>query len=245
MKRRTTNFSLIAIGIFVASFLLGGAYSMLTPSQAVAQPRADGSTVCVLKVNKQKCEDEVKKECTSTSPDGLLRCARGKAKKYTTVFKECREKKQPQSCHAKARDKCKGKTGKARTDCRKKEAKAFPKGDPRSEDDFVQFGESPETHGECGEGDRAVKTRFDFGCTGTGNPIQDVAYAIVRFLSIGVALVLVASIIYAGILYSSSEGNPEATQAAKKRVQNAVTALVFYMFIFALIQYLVPGGLFT
>lgn len=111
-------------------------------------------------------------------------------------------------------------------------------------------GKSPKVD-QCGKGEEAVKTKFNFGCIGNDydgdqlNPILDVAYAIIRFLSIGVGIVLVGSIIWAGIQYSSSQGNPEQTQAAKNRIQNAVVGLVLYMFIYALIQYLVPGGLFT
>jgi hypothetical protein len=114
---------------------------------------------------------------------------------------------------------------------------------------FVDYGG---TH-QCGTGDNAVKTKFNFGCQGGKleeegeeiSPILDMAYSIIRFLSAGVGILVVASIIYAGIQYSSSQGNPEATQAAKNRIQNALIGLVFYMFIFALVQFLVPGGLFA
>lgn len=104
---------------------------------------------------------------------------------------------------------------------------------------------------QCGKGDNEVKTKFNFGCLGDKyngerlNPIVDLAYSIIRFLSAGVGIVVVASVIWAGIQYSSSQGNPEQTQQAKLRIQNAVIALVIYLFTFALIQYLVPGGLFT
>jgi hypothetical protein len=104
------------------------------------------------------------------------------------------------------------------------------------------------TH-QCGKVS-PVKTKFDFGCLGdkapdgTG-PIQDVAYSVLRFLSVGVGIVVVASIIYAGIMYSTSQGSAEQTAAAKDRIQNAIIGLVFYMFIFALVQFLVPGGVFA
>ena len=55
---------------------------------------------------------------------------------------------------------------------------------------------------------------------------------------------MIASVIWAGIQYSSAGGNPEATSEAKARIQNAFIGLVFYLLIFAIIQYLVPGGLF-
>lgn len=104
---------------------------------------------------------------------------------------------------------------------------------------------------QCGKGDNAVKTKFNFGCVGTAykgstlNPILDLIYAIIRFLSAGVGIVVVGSIIWAGIQYSSSQGNPEQTAQAKLRIQNSFLALVLYLFIFALVQYLVPGGLFA
>lgn len=96
---------------------------------------------------------------------------------------------------------------------------------------------------ECGRGKQAVKTKFDFGCNGAHqNPIYDVAFAIIRFLSIGVGIVVVIAIVLAGIKYTTSEGNPEATRQAKQNIQNAILALFIYIFAFALINYLVPGG---
>ena len=96
----------------------------------------------------------------------------------------------------------------------------------------------------CGAGDEAVKTRFNLGCKGVGNPIVDMAYAFIRFLTVGIGLVLVASIVYAGIQYASSGGNPEETSKAKGRILSAMVGLLFYLLISALAQFLVPGGLF-
>jgi hypothetical protein len=115
-------------------------------------------------------------------------------------------------------------------------------------DDFKPAGS--EGKYQCGKGDTTVNTKFNFGCLGDESsedslsPIMDIAYAIIRFLSIGVGIAVVASIIYAGIQYSASQGSPEETQAAKNRIQNAIIALIFYMFIYAIVQFLVPGGLF-
>lgn len=95
----------------------------------------------------------------------------------------------------------------------------------------------------CGTGDSRITTKFNFGCNGAAkNPIVDLALAIIRFLAAGVGVVVVISIILAGIQYSTSEGNPEATMKAKRRVQASLIALVIYIFTFAIINYLVPGG---
>ncbi len=130
---------------------------------------------------------------------------------------------------------------------------------PTSGDSALTGGSSSISLGEagkyqCGKKDgnkgAVVNTKFNFGCLGPNypgayvNPILDLAFSIIRFVSAGVGLIVVGSIIYAGILYSSSQGNPEQTQAAKNRIQNSIIGLVLYIFIFALVQYLVPGGLF-
>lgn len=66
----------------------------------------------------------------------------------------------------------------------------------------------------------------------------------IRFLSAIVGIVIVAGIIIGGIQYSVSADEANAVNAAKKRIFNAVLALVVYIFMFALLQYLVPGGVF-
>lgn len=97
----------------------------------------------------------------------------------------------------------------------------------------------------CGRGNSRVKTKINLGCNGAHhNPIIDLSYAFIRFLSFGVGVVAIASIVFAGIQYSTSEGNPEKTQQAKERIRNSILALLIYLFIFAIVQYLVPGGLF-
>lgn len=94
-----------------------------------------------------------------------------------------------------------------------------------------------------------IPTTLNFGCLGKRGPpglgpIQDMLFALIRFASVGVGIAITASIIYAGIQYSSAEGNPEATQKAKLRIQNTVIGLMVYIFAFSVLQYMIPGGLF-
>lgn len=104
------------------------------------------------------------------------------------------------------------------------------------------------TH-QCGKGDQAVKTRFNFGCVGNAlpdrfaNPIYDLFFALIRFLTNGVGIILVIFIIWAGIRYATSEGNPEVTAQAKRSIQQAMIALFLYIFTFAIVNFIVPGGL--
>lgn len=66
----------------------------------------------------------------------------------------------------------------------------------------------------------------------------------IRFLTAIVGIVIVAGIIIGGIQYSVSADEASAVSAAKKRIFNALLALAVYIFMFALLQYLVPGGVF-
>lgn len=109
---------------------------------------------------------------------------------------------------------------------------------------------APKNTHTCGNGeDNVVTVAFDFGCIGSSygkplNPIIDIAFAIFRFLSAGVGLVVIGSIIVAGIQYSTSRGDPGATEASIKRITNSVIALLIYIFMFAIANFLVPGGMF-
>lgn len=96
----------------------------------------------------------------------------------------------------------------------------------------------------CGNGPDEVSTTIDFGCSNKGNPITDLLFAVIRFLSAGVGLVIVVSVIIGGIQYIVSRGDPNATQAAIKRLTSAVMALLLFIFAYAILNYVIPGGLF-
>ena len=76
------------------------------------------------------------------------------------------------------------------------------------------------------------------------NPIVQDINVVVNFLSIGVGVVVIAMIIIGGIQYSIAGDNPQAVSAAKQRIINALIALVAYIFMFAFLQWLIPGGIF-
>jgi len=82
------------------------------------------------------------------------------------------------------------------------------------------------------------------GCV-NNNPIIALAKWAINILSAVVGVVVVAVIVFAGIEYSSSGGDPGRTAAAKGRIINAIIALVAYMFLYIILQWLIPGGLFS
>ena len=96
----------------------------------------------------------------------------------------------------------------------------------------------------CGDGvnGKAVVTSIDIGCQGKGNPITDMTFGIIRFLSAGVGLVIVGSIVVAGIQYSASGGDPQAAAKAKSRISSTLIALLIFIFSYAFLNYIIPGG---
>lgn len=77
------------------------------------------------------------------------------------------------------------------------------------------------------------------------NPIVKDINIVVNFLSVAVAIIVVAMLIVGGIQYSIAGDKPENVNAAKQRIINALIALFAYIFTFAFLQWLIPGGLFS
>lgn len=65
----------------------------------------------------------------------------------------------------------------------------------------------------------------------------------INFMAAFVGVAVVISLIIGGIQYSSSAGDPQKVGAAKNRIRNAIIALVTFLFLYALLNFLIPGGL--
>lgn len=74
--------------------------------------------------------------------------------------------------------------------------------------------------------------------------IIDWLLIIINALSGLVALVIIISIIVAGIQWSMAGNNPQQVSQARGRIVNALIALLVFIFMFAFLQWVVPGGLF-
>lgn len=75
--------------------------------------------------------------------------------------------------------------------------------------------------------------------------IKSYVNPIIAVLSALVGLVVVLSLIIGGIQYAASEGDPQKAANAKTRLQKTVFAFVVYIFLYALLQFLIPGGIFN
>ena len=77
------------------------------------------------------------------------------------------------------------------------------------------------------------------------NPIVKDINQVVNFLSIGVGIVVVGVIILGAIQYILAGSNAQAVTAARQRITNGLIALVAFIFTFAFLQWVIPGGIFS
>ncbi len=110
---------------------------------------------------------------------------------------------------------------------------------------------------ECGNGTGdAVNTTINFGCYGNNcqspkgkwvqycsvphSAITDLLFSLIRFLTDGIGLVIIGSLIFAGIQYSTSRGEPQQLKLATSRIHSILIALLVYIFAYAILNYLLP-----
>jgi hypothetical protein len=75
------------------------------------------------------------------------------------------------------------------------------------------------------------------------NPIINILRIVIKVAAAGVGLVVAGMIVVAGIQYSTSQGNPQRTVAAKQRLINAIIGLIMFIFATVILNYVVPGGI--
>lgn len=97
------------------------------------------------------------------------------------------------------------------------------------------------TQGECA----GVKTSF-ISCKGQGaEAVGGVLKQIILIVSIGVGIVAVGGIVYGSLLYASARDSQAQTQKAITIISSVVIGLLLYVFMTAILNWLIPGGVFS
>lgn len=106
----------------------------------------------------------------------------------------------------------------------------------------LSFFVSPLRHvaASCGGHDTAI---ISCGSAG-GNGVIDLLTVFVNFLAVLVGLAVLIGIVFGAILYSSSGGSADQAKRGIGYIRNALLALVLFIFMYAIVNFLVPGGLF-
>ncbi len=90
--------------------------------------------------------------------------------------------------------------------------------------------------------DTAVTCKDANGQTIKCDLITQYANPFITFLAAVAGLIATISIVVGGVQYASSSGDPQKVSAAKKRIGNAVLAIIGFLLLYAFLQWIVPGG---
>lgn len=82
----------------------------------------------------------------------------------------------------------------------------------------------------------------DKGTTVETNVIFVWLSAIIKFLTVGVGIAATGGVVYGGYLYLTAQGNAGKTQQGVTTIINALIGVIMYALAFAIINFLVPGG---
>ena len=98
---------------------------------------------------------------------------------------------------------------------------------------------------QTGKYDKPIETSIDYGCSNDGKTdgITQIALVVINFLSIGVGIAVVAGIVIGAIRYITASGNAAQAQQGVTTIVNAIIGLILFIFMYAIINFLVPGGL--
>lgn len=76
------------------------------------------------------------------------------------------------------------------------------------------------------------------------NPIFTLLLSVINFLAVGVGIAVVGGIVWGALLYVTSDGDPGKTKQGISVILNAFLGLLLFIFMYAALNFLVPGGLF-
>lgn len=113
----------------------------------------------------------------------------------------------------------------------------------------------PVSAGTCPKGQQEISVPVDQGGTKcipineksadiTQNPIFFYLRNILIFLGGGVGLAVVGGIIAGAYMYITARANAAQTQKGQTMILNSVIGLILFIFTYAILQFLIPGGIF-
>lgn len=95
---------------------------------------------------------------------------------------------------------------------------------------------------DCKDG---IRTAL-FGCVRDdkqGGPVFKLLGLVVKILTFGVGSLAVFGLVFSGLQYASARDNEAQVKKAKDRIMNIVIGLVIYAVMYAVVSWLIPGGL--
>lgn len=94
---------------------------------------------------------------------------------------------------------------------------------------------------KCGDVETSV---IDCGSRTGKDAIVELIRIVVRIMTAGIGILAVGAVVFGAVLYTSSGATPDNVKRAKNIWMNTVIGLLLFAFMAALMNFLVPGGVF-
>ena len=94
---------------------------------------------------------------------------------------------------------------------------------------------------DCGTYSTSILPCESGGETG----IFGILFLVLNILTAGVGIAAVGGIVYSSILYTSAGANADQVKKSRGVIKNVVIGLVAYAFMYSLLNYIIPGGIFS
>jgi len=101
---------------------------------------------------------------------------------------------------------------------------------------------------KCGDDQVAIGVAINGNnCVDKGTTVQDNVIivwlsSIIKFLTVGVGLAATGGVVFGGFLYLTAQGNSGQIQKGVATILNALIGVGLYALSFAIINFLIPGG---
>lgn len=76
------------------------------------------------------------------------------------------------------------------------------------------------------------------------NPLTQWIVFAINLLGVLVVVGASAMLVFAGVEYVASADNPERVKSAKQKIINVIIGIIAFFFMYAFLQWLIPGGIF-
>lgn len=98
----------------------------------------------------------------------------------------------------------------------------------------------------CGGVDTAIiKCNADNSGGIETNGVWALLLMAINILTAGIGIAAVGGIIYGSIMYTSAGDNDGQVKQAKEIIRNVIVGIILYVAMYALLQFIVPGGVFS
>lgn len=68
---------------------------------------------------------------------------------------------------------------------------------------------------------------------------------VIQFVSVGVGLAVTGGILYGSFLYMTARANAGQVERGRNTIVNAIVGLLLFIFMYAIVEFLIPGNIFS